>query len=334
MGLGSQVWWTRTTETKKKHRNKRRTDEKETQHWLEAMQRTREMAAANAPNTRFWFQFDRECDAWPIIIDADKDGHWFTIRGSYDRRVMLPNGSKTHLRALVAARAVACTYELQVAAGPSRSSRTANMVVRASQATLDFKDKVTNEHFPKTLNVVLAREDGTTPVGERPIEWLLLTNRPIGTVQELMQVVQGYAQRWRVEDFHRTWKSGACDVETMQLHTVDAAKKWAAILAAVATRIERIKLLSRKEPERPASDEFTPIELRAIALLRFGDKANEMIPVGTVPAIKQVVQWIAEIGGYTGKSSGGPPGSVTLSRGLGEVLVVARVLSVLPAICD
>ena len=83
--------------------------------------------------------------------------------------------------------------------------------MRASEVTLDFRDKRTKKRFPKKVNVVLAREDGTTPVGEKSLEWLLLTNRPITTVEELTQVVLGYAQRWRIEEFHRTWKSGACN---------------------------------------------------------------------------------------------------------------------------
>jgi len=36
--------------------------------------------------------------------------------------------------------------------------------------------------------------------------------------------------------------------------------------------------------------------------------------------------WLAEIGGYTGKSSGGPPGSTTLARGLAQVQAAVRVL--------
>ena len=117
--------------------------------------------------------------------------------------------------------------------------------------------------------MVLAQEDGTNPQGERPIEWMLLTNRPLTNVTEIRQVILGYAQRWRIEDFHRTWKSGACGVEENQLRSQAAVVKWATILAAVAVRIERIKLLSRREPERPATDEYTAIELKAIVLLRF-----------------------------------------------------------------
>lgn len=335
MGLGSQIWWARSDKAAKQRHQRRPTQKKETRHWLEAMQQTRQVMSTHAPKTRCWFQIDREGDAWPIITEADKEGHWFTIRGNHNRRVLLSDGSKTYLRTLVGQQRVMCTYNLPVSAGPGRSARQAKMVVRACSATLDFRDKITSKHFQKTMNVVLAKEEGTTPRGEKPIEWLLLTNRPITTVDELTQVVLGYAQRWRIEDFHRTWKSGACDVEEMQLRSVEAAKKWATMLAAVAVRIERLKLLSRKEPERPATDEFTSTELRVIVLMRFGAKGRKQLQGGVAPTIKQAVQWVAEIGGYTGKSSGGPPGSVTIGRGLREIQSVARVLSLgLEAICD
>lgn len=334
LGLGAQIWWTREKKQKKKHHSKRRTEEKETQHWLEAMQQTRDAAAANDQKTRLWFQLDREGDAWPIITSADQDDHWFTIRANHNRRVTLPNGKITYLRAVLGEQLVVHEYFLHVSGNHGRISRTARMVMRACEVTIDFKDKLTKKHFSKSLNVVMTVEDGTTPPGEKPIEWILLTNHPIAAVEDLNQVVHGYSMRWRIEDFHRTWKSGACCVEDTQLHTSNAVKKWATILATVAVRIERLKVLSRKEPKRPASDEFTPIELRAIALIRFGEKAGKEIPKGTVPTIKQAVQWVAEIGGYTGKSSGGPPGSVTIGRGLREVLLVTRVLTALQSTCD
>lgn len=334
LGLTGQVWWTREPQPPKRHRHYRKPEEKESRHWPEAMAQAREAMGAHAPNTRLWFQLDREGDAWPILQQADADQSWFTVRGAYDRRVLLPTGKKTYLRTLVGSQAVISRYDLAVAAGPKRQARTARMEVRACQATLDFRNKRTDRHFSKTLNVVLARERGTTPAGEKPIEWVLLTNRPVGTAAELEQIVFGYSQRWRIEEFHRAWKSGACRVEESQLRSPEAAIKWATILAAVATRIERLKLLSRKEPERPATDEFSPVELRALKLLRFGKTANKAAHRATVPTLTEATTWIAELGGYTGKSSGGPPGSVTLGRGLAQLEVAARAIEALDPACD
>lgn len=334
LGLTGQAWWTRAPEPPKRHRHYRKPEEKESRFWPEAMAQTRQVMQACAPNTRIWFQLDREGDAWPILQQADADQHWFTVRGAYDRRVLLASGKKTYLRSLVVRQRVVTRYDLTVAPGPQRKARTANMEIRACRATLDFRNKRTDRHFSKTLNVVLARERGTTPPGEKPIEWLLLTNRPVATAEELQQIVLGYSQRWRIEDFHRAWKSGVCRVEESQLRSSEAAIKWATILAAVAIRVERLKLLSRKEPDRPATDEFSAVELRALKLLRFGKAANKGASRATVPTLSEATLWLAQLGGYTGKSSGGPPGTVTLGRGLTQVEAAARALEALNGPCD
>ena len=76
-------------------------------------------------------------------------------------------------------------------------------------------------------------------------------------------VLFAYAQRWRIEEFHKTWKSGSCRVEAARLQTVDTFLRWATIMAAVAARIERMKHLSRTSPEQPAiveSDILEPSE--------------------------------------------------------------------------
>jgi hypothetical protein len=332
-GLTAQVWWARPKRRASKHRDARKTEEKEIQHWIEAMGQTRQVMESHAPVTRLWFQLDREGDAWPILEKADAGEHWFTVRGSHNRRVLLANGEKTHLRTLLGGQPVESSYSLKVSAGPNRSQRTANMTVRGCTMTLDFRDKRTKRHFTKTVNVVLAREEGTAPASEKPIEWLLLTNRPVDTKEHLHQTVLGYAQRWRIEEFHRTWKSGACRVEESQLRSLQPLVKWATILAAVAVRVERIKLLSRREPDRPATDEFSPTELRAITLLRFGKSAKRRFSNAVIPTLGHATLWVAQLGGYTGKSSGGPPGSATLARGLEQVATLVQGLEALEG-CD
>ena len=94
---------------------------------------------------------------------------------------------------------------------------------------------------------------------------------------------------------------------------------------------ERIKILSRTEPDRPATCEFAPLELRAIVLLSFGKKQP---PGSAAPSLAKATLWLAEIGGYTGKSSGGPPGSTTLARGLAQVQAAVCALEASEPGCD
>ncbi|APR85275.1 Hypothetical protein A7982_10624 [Minicystis rosea] len=98
-------------------------------------------------------------------------------------------------------------------------------------------------------------------------------------------------------------------------------------MIATAARIERIKHLARTKPDQPASIEFEAHEIEATMLMkRESKKRNEQLPTG-MPTIAQVTLWLAELGGYTGKSAGGPPGSITIKRGLDFVLPVAMALA-------
>lgn len=325
LGVSAQRWWVRGQRARK-HRDQLSPQQKETQHWLDAIVGTRAVMEAHAPGTVCWFQLDREGDAWPILMEAGLNDHWFTVRACRRRRVILANGERSYLKDVLAEQPAVTEYPMPVRAAPGRSARTAHLSVRACKMTLDLRNKRTKKRFPLDVNVVQVVERGTNPAGEKPVEWTLLTNRPIESIQDLRDVVTGYSMRWRIEELHRSWKSGACRVEETQLRSTEAVIKWATILTAVAVRIERIKKLSREEPQRPATDEFSPTEIRAAALLRFGKAGKALLKAR--PSIAEVTTWIAEIGGYTGsKSSGGPPGSIVIARGLKDVLAAAKVLA-------
>lgn len=72
--------------------------------------------------------------------------------------------------------------------------------------------------------------------------------------------------------------------------------------------------------------ELSSYEVRALRLLkRKFKKRTETIP-DTMPTIAQAARWIADLGGYTGKSSGGPFGGITLGHGLTKVVTAAAIL--------
>jgi hypothetical protein len=90
---------------------------------------------------------------------------------------------------------------------------------------------------------------------------------PAETFEQAKAVVAGYASRWKIEEFHRTWKRGLCRVEDNQLQSRNAILKWATILAAVAARALRLAKLIRSTPDIPASEEFTEYEIDAAFIL-------------------------------------------------------------------
>ena len=250
LGVSALEWWSRPASTKRKKTNaERKTKEKETQRWLDAVTHTCESFAVFAPDTRCWFQLDREADSWPLLHHLAATRHLFTVRSSRDRRL---EGSKRGrpklLRTKLAKAPVFAELNVNVTAGHGRRARSARLVVRAATVVLELRDPWSKKCRPLSVQAVWVRERATTPRGEKPLDWLLFTNHAVETPEDALLVVRGYCQRWHIEEFHKTWKSGACNVEQSQLRSTAHVTKWATLLATVAIRIERLKFLARTEP--------------------------------------------------------------------------------------
>jgi hypothetical protein len=324
-GLLGQQYWTRKQlhRRSKKHLKRRPTAEKETQHWLDVMGKVRANLCTHAPSTRPWFQLDRAGDAWPMILAGGRDeGCWFTTRAAWDRNVYAVGEKQRHVWDTVLETEQLGTYLLDIEGSRHRVARQAVMALRATRVMLDLEDIGTNERFAQEVWAVLASEESRIPTGEKPLEWMLLTTFPADTLEAASQVVLGYAQRWRVEEFHKCWKSGACNVEDSQLRDADHLLPWVAILASVAVRILRMTYFARARPAAPATVEFSDQEIRAVVALAQPKK----LAAGITPTMQQITVWIAQLGGYIGPSSGGPPGPLVIARGLDRLQLAFQLL--------
>jgi len=339
MGILGQKYWARQ---KRKRRGSKGTDnrrrpvqEKETQHWLDVIRG----AAQHANPSRLWFLVDREGDSRELLLAVDALKARFTIRSSWNRLLVAGrNGRGKYLRGVMAKAAVVADYAVDVPAAHKRRARRAKMRVRTATVKLQLKDRWRSTNSVLEVNVVWAAEIGTAPRDEKPLDWMLLTNAPVGMAEESLAVIRSYQARWRIEEFHKTWKSGHCNVEKTQLHSTRAVTIFATMHAAVAARAERLKHLARDTPEQPASIELTLAERTAIAAFAY-EELNEPPASGgrrqsklTVPdpktmTLEVAIFWLARFGGYTGRSSGGPPGGITIGRGLADVLVAARAIT-------
>jgi hypothetical protein len=323
VGLLGLTWWTRSSERSPARdtyaRQARPVEQKETHYWMQTVQAA--SAALTERDVRGWFQIDREGDSRDLLLSLSETPHWWTVRGNVDRTIELEGGDTAKLRGQLGRQSASGDYTLQVIARPGRRARQAHMVIRVAQAVLRLRDQKTSRITRLPVTAVWAHEEGTTPAGEDSIDWLLYTNRPVATLEDAKAVIWGYSMRWRVEEFHRTWKRGECDIESTQLRSSSAVKAWATILAAVAVRIERLKRLARTTPNAPAAVDLSPFEIRALKMLHFDGK-----PPAEEPTIAQAVLWLAEMGGYANKYSGKPPGATVLGRGLKHLRPAARLL--------
>jgi hypothetical protein len=279
-----------------------------------------------------WTVIDRERDNRDILPGLRDLGCNFIVRSSWNRRT-LDDKDNPFLKDALEREPVLGAYEVEMPRTGSRPARQSVLEVRAKAVELRFKGRSKeNPEARMSLWVVRVREVAKSNPSSPPLEWILYTNVPVRTAEDARRIVDSYRVRWRIEEFHRTWKRGDCNVEDAQLRSVSAFVKWATILAAVATRVERLKYFARNKPDLPATIELTASEIEALKLDR-GRRTTRRLSLPAMPTIGEATRWIAEMGGWMGLKSSGPPGSTTLARGLERLAMMLDAIELARQAC-
>jgi hypothetical protein len=152
--------------------------------------------------------------------------------------------------------------------------------------------------------------------GER-IEWFLICTFPAESFETAAHVVDCYAKRWRVEDWHRVLKT-CCQAEESAVETAERQKRILAINMVLAWRIMLLMWLGRELPELPPEICFSDIEIEVL------DKCARQLPGPASPKNLADYMILAScVGGYQNRKNDGPPGAVILSRGLVTLNIMA-----------
>lgn len=328
LGIGDQVFWARRARKRPGGKQGGRKDfrnlaSRETRYWIQTLGHVERTMAQHAPTTRPWFQLDRGADSWEVLSFAHERGLLATVRASADRRLWTERDqARRYLRQRMAQQPVAAYKLIDVPDGPHRRARQAKLALRLAPVELDLHRRNGKRRRRVSLWAVHVREVGTTPRGEQPLDWMLLTTYPVATVADAELVLHGYATRWAIEEFHKTWKSDACNVEAMQLRRFDNICRWAAVLAATAMRIQRLMKLARREPDLPATVELTRGEIKAIIVStqhrKLAAAPDDILTIG------EAIKWLGVLGGHAAAPSAGPPGPKVLERGLQSIALLAR----------
>lgn len=334
LGLAAHVLWARSDEPVTPHHT-RPLEQRESRWWCVLQQNFERELAALGANTLPWYQMDQEADAGHVLLRGVQSTSRFTVRVD-PSRVLAPEPGRQAERARCTLRealdtpAPAAVLYLDVVRGPKRESRLARCEVRFAPVPLRLRERWSKRLLGDvTLTAVWVREVGTAPSNTDTLEWMLLTNAPVDSIDDALRVVRAYGLRFRIERVHFNWKSGTCNVEHAQLESFETLRRWSTLQLSVAIRREHLLQLSRTEPERPADEVFERETIDAALTLAQAEQPKAPKP-GTTPTLGVLVEVIAKLGGYNGRaSSGGPPGAKTFGRGMDRVETAASVLRVL-----
>lgn len=325
--LGQRVW--ARSRSKKKDCHRRGLNDKETKYWHEVLCDGQDVMAEHAPGVRLWAQLDREADSWTVVLRAvrDSEAHWTTIRAKANRNLVAdPDGADEtepggKLFDALESTPVGATWQMAVSGSAERTARTATMHLRWVEVTLKLQDKRTGARHPAPVFALLATEVGTTPEGEKPLHWLLLTTHRIDNTRDACLVLHGYALRWRVEGLHAALKDRGCRLEDSELGSKPNLERFLAVMVAVGVRLMRSTYLGRVSPEKPATLEYSTTELQALLLAHDRDPEE-----AASLAIGEAVVLLGKLGGHVGNPNQRPIGFKVLARGLKELRPWVRMV--------
>jgi len=264
---------------------------------------------------------DREADDYRTLVDMCQRQHRFVIRCARDRMLAVtPREVPGNISEAIARAPLSAIREVPITARkksevparsrkthPARNARLATLEISAmameiQRPTLHF-DRVLPDACP--INIVRVWEP-SPPAGEAPVEWLLYTNEPIETEDEVLRVVDAYRARWRVEELFKALKTG-CSLEKRQLESIETLTNAAATLLPMAWRLLHLRSKTSDDPDALAS---TVLDADEIAVLR----ASARKPLPPKLTRRDALLAIAALGGHLKRN--GEPGWQTLGEGL------------------
>jgi hypothetical protein len=331
--LESQVWVRETldkSKTKKekfKERKNTPIENKESYKWLKSYLTLCEIEKNNHADFHLVSVCDREADIFELFNEhakiANENKPDLIVRARSDRNIS--NGVEKHLYDELNNHEEYAEYTIIVPRKKNTPSREATLQVKFKEVNIEPPNNLLNRStYSKVKMYAVTTNEINPPKEVEPVHWFILTTIPVLNFDDAFEIIEWYRQRWVIEVFFKTLKSG-CNIEDYQLQTFERLERILAIDSIIAWRILFLTTLGREYPDLPASVIFEDYEWKALHAATFMTKD---VP-DEVPNLSVVMQQIGKLGGHLGRKSDGYPGILTISKGLYQLYAISIIYKLL-----
>lgn len=270
------------------------------------------------------YVMDREADAYALFAALTAGGRDFIVRVTPGRWGREHAAAAPELLRTVAARTpvqlqrtVTLTRRSRVGTPrktqrrhPPRERRAATLAVRACPVVIPRPPKAPAD-LPEMLTLQLVHVlEEHAPADMVPIEWLLVTTRPIADGAAIEGIIDGYRARWVIEEYFKTLKSG-CAYEKRQLESRAALLNALGLVAPLAWRLLALRTAATADTT-PAAAVLDHDELHVLRLI------SRDIKLGPAPTAAEALYALARLGGHFPQN--GRPGWKVLWTGFQKLL--------------
>jgi hypothetical protein len=313
LGLLAAKFWTRKkfkgTNALKKMINPTRVpiEQKESIRWIENLRQSTELLAAP---TRCVHIGDRESDIYELFCAAHDAGTHFLVRTCVDR--LAADGTHTIATEMAEVRCKGL-HRVEVR---DRRRQLVQAVLELRFRRIRVLPPIGKQsRYPQMFLTVLHATERGCPRNRDPIDWKLITDLPVTTRAMALEKLHWYAQRWKIETFHKVLKSG-CRAERSKLRTAQRLVNLLAIFCVLGWRIFWLTMLSRSTRHAAPTLAFTRLE---IDLLNRLSTTRTQAKARATMSLNLCLKQLAQLGGYLARARDGPPGNIVMWRGLSRL---------------
>ena len=306
LGIADLQLWTREKNPRKislSAHQKKPIEEKESMKWIQAVESIYDNVGDCDP---VWVT-DREGDVYEHINTVISRGYNFVVRCNNDRIIGEEEGL---LKERIRSAPILSRQKLEINVNKKKLELSVN--IQVCECELIAGRKINSYEGCKDHHISVVRvsdDDGY-------FEWILLTSLDINSVEEALEVISIYKNRWKIEEIHKTLKSGF-RAEQLTLNSSFKLQKAIALLLPCAIEVYRMLQKQKREPENLASSVLTKTNIKI--LCKLNKRKSDYIPT-----YKEAWLWIGYLGGFRGSKNSAPPGQITFWRGWRKLMDMTK----------
>jgi len=316
LGLLNQIIWSREPSElgKSAKRHQKPFEEKESYKWYEGISSVNKLLGEQAEKIHIG---DRDADIYELFFNAPEEKAELLIRARHNRKTAAGSDLWQH----IGAQKAVAEEELIIPDRTGKRKKKVKVEMRYKEVEILCPAHKGKKYESVVLTAIEVRQKGNNKDG---IHWKLLTTLTISNAEEAKQCMRWYSYRWLIERFHYVLKSG-CGIESLQLKKADSLMKAVAVYSLAAFNIMQLTYQSRQTPDVSCEVVLQKRQWEALYMLR--NRTNKL--PAQPPTLLEATIWLAQMGGYLGRKSDGPPGLKTVWLGYEALLQAVALYEVL-----
>lgn len=234
----------------------------------------------------------------------------FVLRARENRKLVRPINGQQYLFDAVRTRHSLESWELTIPCGPVRTAQTASLRISFTPVEIHVPGKRTGEYPDEPLSMWAVRIwEPHPPRNVDPLEWILLTNVEVSTVEQARERGEWYKARFVIEEYHKGMKAG-CSIEELQLTDIHRLEPAIGILSVLTTTLLQLRDAARApDAHERAASEVVNADYLDVLKMQYAKRLRGPV------SVKEFYMHVARLGGHQNRKSDGFPGWLTLWRG-------------------